>query len=69
MGRALQGFGQEQGKGGGQLSAITAPDPKQVPSLVARGLAILGQMWALLAGKPLLAPAGDAFILVSGYCS
>lgn len=37
MGRALQGFGQEQGKGGGQLSAIKAPDPKQVPSLVALG--------------------------------
>lgn len=32
MGRALQGFGQEQGKEGGQLSAIKAPDPKQVPA-------------------------------------
>lgn len=30
MGRALQGFSQEQGKGGGQLSAVEAPAPRQV---------------------------------------
>lgn len=68
MGRALQGFGQEQGKGGGQLSAVEAPAPKQVCSPVALGLATLGQRWALLAGSLLVAPAMDSFILVYGQC-
>lgn len=68
MGRALQGFGQEQGKGGGQLSAVEAPAPKQVCSPVALGLATLGQRWALLAGSLRVAPAMDSFILVYGRC-
>lgn len=37
MGRALQGFSQEQGKGGGQLSAVEAPAPRQVSGPLALG--------------------------------
>lgn len=63
MGRALQGFGQEQGKGVVSCRPWKLQPPEQVS-----GLATPGRKWELLAGSLLPAPTVDAFVLVSDQC-
>lgn len=56
-------------KNKGRRVVSCQPSKPRTPSRCQPGGSGAWIPWTLLAGKPLLAPAGDAFILVSGCCS